>query len=158
MLNVHLYSSFIIKEFLISQVLCCSVCVYLQHLFYEIGWTFWNDWLVVGSPWCWVTAFQLQITLLDFMKCEIYIVSLVLTQHSGYLSFWGGRSEPLTGIALLSLIPTGYNSFTAFIPVGSLVIASSFVCCGTRSWASSIIGMNTSRFSAQEVYQIYFGP
>lgn len=117
MLNVQLYGSFIIKEFLISCVFCCSVCVYVcvcvsAASFYEVGWTFWNVWLVVGSPWCCVTTFQLQITLLDFMKCEVYIVSLLITQHGGYLSLWGGHSDPLTGFAVLSWIPTGYNSFT----------------------------------------------
>ena len=69
MLNVQLYGSFIIKEFLISHVFCHSVCViyiyiyvcvcmYLQHLFYEAGWTFWNVWLIVGSPWYCTTLFN----------------------------------------------------------------------------------------------------
>jgi hypothetical protein len=111
-----------------SVALCVFMYMYVSAVSFSWGWLLDHHGVV--------TAFQLQITLQDFMKCVIYIVLLMITQHGGYQSFWGGRGDPFTGIAFL-WIPTGYNSFAAFVPVVSLVIASSFVCCGTQFRASS---------------------
>jgi hypothetical protein len=140
------------------------VCLYisththlcLQRIFYEVGWTFWNVRLVVGSPLCCVTMFPLQITVLDIMKCEIYIVSLVMTQHGGYLSFWGGCGDPLTSIAVLSWIPKGYNTFTSFIPVFSLVMQAPLCVVALTSGLRRHWYKNCA--SAREVFQMVLVP